>query len=52
MFYIYMFMKVLIQLIITCLGYHNRQKSGAKIAGTDMIFMLCSEECGHELKEI
>jgi len=26
--------------------------SGAKKAGNDMIFMLCSEECGHELKEI
>jgi len=26
--------------------------SGAKKAGNDMIFMLCSEECGHELREI
>lgn len=28
------------------------KNSGAKIAGSDMIFMLCSEECGHVLKEI
>ncbi len=26
--------------------------SGAKNAGNDMVFMLCSEECGHELREI
>jgi len=26
--------------------------SDAKKVGTDMIFMLCSEECGRELKEI
>jgi len=28
------------------------KNSGAKITGNDMIFMLCSEECDHELKEI
>jgi hypothetical protein len=28
------------------------KNSDAKKAGYDMIFMLCSEECGHELKEI
>ncbi len=26
------------------------KNSGAKKAGNDMIFMLCSEECNHELK--
>ena|GEM_PF-5073469 len=25
---------------------------GQKFTGNDMVFMLCSEECGHELKEI
>lgn len=28
------------------------KNSDAKKAGNDMIFMLCSEECGGELKEI
>ena len=28
------------------------KNSGAKIAGNDIVFMLCSEECGHELREI
>jgi len=28
------------------------KNSDAKKAGNDMIFMLCSEECGYELKEI
>jgi len=28
------------------------KNSGAKKAGNDMVFMLCSKECGHELKEI
>ncbi len=28
------------------------KNSGAKITGNDMIFMLCSEECGYQLKEI
>ena len=28
------------------------KNSGAKKVGNDMVFMLCSEECGHELREI
>ncbi len=28
------------------------KNSSAKKAGNDMIFMLCSEECGYEFKEI
>lgn len=28
------------------------KNSDAKKEGIDLIFMLCSEECGHELKEI
>jgi len=47
-----MFMKAWIQLIINLFGLLLPPKIPGQNSGNDMVFMLCSEECGHELKEI